>query len=141
MRTTTQTLPGVTFIGWLDCEQLPRRVDLHGITRTPVPVLTAVTAVEFFDTPECSCVTEREGRGSKDTATLSFLCGELLPLHRRLGFAVTDAQGRTWLIGQKEPPFPRVKVETLCGQPDGDPAGYRYEVEHCSLKSLVACLI
>ncbi len=141
MKTSIQILPGIKAIGRLDCRLLPARVDLHGITRNVVGVFTDVYPVEFFDTPECSCTTERENGGYKDTASLKFFCGELLPLHLPLGFVVTDISGRHYLIGAREHPFPQVKVERQCGAPDGDAAGYYYEVTHVSIKSMVPCKI
>lgn len=141
MKTSRQILPGVKAIHWLDCRHLPRRVDLHGICRMPVPVLTALSAVGVFDDAQCSCVTEREGGSFQDTATLKFLTHELLPIHLKLGFAVTDVNDKCWLIGSKEPPFPKVKVEHRCGLPDGDGAGFFYEISHVALKSLVECHI
>ncbi len=71
----------------------------------PVPVLTALSAVGVFDDAQCSCVTEREGGSFQDTATLKFLTHELLPIHLKLGFAVTDVNGKCWLIGS----FPKGK--------------------------------
>lgn len=141
MKTTRQILPGVKAVHWLDCQHLPQRVDLHGICRMPVAVLTALSAVGLFDDAECVCTTEREGGAYKDTATLKFLTHELLPVHRKLGFVVTSVEGKSFLIGSKEPPFPQIKVEHRCGLPDGDSAGYFYEITHVALKSLVECHI
>lgn len=140
MRTTTQILPGIKSIGWLDCQHLPRRVDLHGICGTPVAVLTAVTPIAFFEEPECECKTERESGHSNDTAKLKFRCGVLLPIHRTLGFVVTDVNGKSYLIGSQEPPFPKLKVDMRCGTPEGDPAGYHYEITHTAIKSMVECV-
>lgn len=141
MKSTTQILPGIKAVGWVDCRHLPKRVDLHGICRSPVAVLTTITPVEFFDEPECRCKTEKEGGCSTDTATLKFHCAVLLPIHRRLGFVVTDVNGKSYLIGGCEPPFPSVKVEHFCGAPDGDGAGFYYEITHNAIKSMVECVI
>lgn len=141
MKTTTTILPGVKAIGWVDCEKLPRRVDLHGICRTPVPVLTAINPVEFFDEPDCRCKTVKESGSFTDTATLKFSCGELLPIHLHIGFVVTDTNGKSWLIGAKEAPFPKLNVEHRLGECDGDAAGFQYEITHVAIKSMVACLI
>lgn len=141
MRTTTQILPGVKAIGWVDCRLLPRRVDLHGICGSTVAVLTDVHPVEFFDNPDCKCVTEKEGGGYTDTATLTFHSSALLPIHRQLGFVVTDVNDHSFLIGCQEPPFPQVKATLLCGAPDGDGAGFSYEIKHVCIKSMVPCVI
>ncbi len=141
MHTTTLILPGVQAIGWLDCQHLPRRVDLQGICHKPVAIFTTIKPIEFFDEPQCECKTEKESGHSSETAILKFLCGEMLPLSHNVGFVVTDVTGRSFLIGSKEPPFPRIKVERTCGTPDGDAAGYKYAITHNAIRTLVDCIV
>ena len=131
-----QVLPGIRAIGWLNCDLLQRRVDLHGICRARIPVLTAITPIAFFDKAECSCKRSRESGRQSATASLKFRCADLLPIHLPLGFVVTDQQGKTFLIGSREHPQPVVKVEMRSGSPDGDGAGYEYEVSHTALETL-----
>lgn len=142
MKTTTQILPGIRTLGWVDCAKLPRRVDLHGICRMPVAVLTDITPVDFFGEPECQCVTEKESGRSTDTATLRFRCPNVLPTASvALGFVVTDQRDKSWLIGCAEHPRPTIKGTIDFGTPGGDAGGYTYEVSHKALKSLVPCII
>lgn len=141
MNTTQQILPGIKAIYWLDSRHLPRRVDLHAIAGDAVAVLTDLYPIRFTDTPECSCVSERDNGGYVETASLTFACLDLLPIHRPLAFVVTDIAGCHWLIGAKEHPQPLLKVEALCGTPDGDHAGFRYEIKHVAVKSMTPCLI
>lgn len=131
-----QILPGVRAIGWINCDLLQRRVDLHGICQAKIPVLTAITPVPFFDKAECSCKRSRESGRQAATATLKFRCADLLPIHLPLGFVVTDQNGKTYLIGSREHPQPVVKVEMGVGQCDGDGAGYEYEITHTALETL-----
>ena len=141
MRTTTQILPGVKAIGWVDCNNLPNRVDLLGICRQNFGIFTTVTAVEFFNEPECSCKREKEGGSYSETASLKFQCGSRLPEHIRLGFVVTDIAGQSYLIGSKEAPRPIVEVEHRTGSPSGDAASFYYEIKHVALKTLIPCSI
>ena len=128
-------------IGWVDCDKLPRRVDLQGICGNVVAVLTEVTPIAFFGEPECRCKTERESGRITDTASLSFRTDAVLPLHRHIGFVVTDQNGKSWLIGAKEAPYPVVKLTIDFGTPEGDPACNIYDIEHTALKSLIECII
>ena len=48
MRTTTQILPGIKAIGWVDCRHLPRRVDLSAICGMTVAVLTDIHPIPFY---------------------------------------------------------------------------------------------
>ena len=136
----TQILPGVKSIGWIDCTKLQPHVDLHGICETVIPILTAINVVEFFGKAECDCKTEKQSANRVSTASLTFDCPSLLPIHLHLGFVVTDVNGQTWLIGQAEPPYPKIKVTHYVGYPDGEEAGFEYEVTHTSLCSLIECI-
>lgn len=140
MKTTTAILPGVRRIGYLDCSKLQRRVDLHAICMNVIPVLTDITEVIFFNEPQCKRKTEVDGSKRMETATLEFHCDELLPIHLPLGFVVFDQNDQYWLIGQQEHPHPKLKVELLCGTPDGDTAGFHYEISHTALKSMIKCI-
>lgn len=141
MRTTTQILPGIKAIGWVDCRHLPRRVDLSAICGMTVAVLTDIHPIPFFDEPTCECQHKKDGAGYQDTATLKFLTGKELPRSATLGFVVTDVNGNTFLIGSLEAPRPQVECSRLTGSPSGDAAGFEYEVKHVSIKTMVPCVI
>lgn len=141
MRTSTQILPGVKAIGWLDCRHLPRRVDLTGICRMPLPVLTDIHWFDFFGEPECRCKSKKENGGYQDTASLKFRAAEALPHGVPCGFVVTDVNDKSYLIGSLEAPHPQVEPEQSTGSTSGDAAGYLYEIKHVALKSLIPCTI
>lgn len=141
MKTTTQILPGIKAIGWLECDKLPDRVDLMGICRQDFGIFTDIHPMEFFDEPDCSCKRTKEGGSYSETASLKFQSSVPLPQHPRLGFVVTDISGQSYLIGSKEAPRPIVEVEQNTGSPGGDAASFYYEVKHTALKTLIPCYI
>ena len=99
MRTSTQILPGIMAIGWVDCRHLPKRVDLSAICRMPVAILTDIHPIPFFDEPTCECRTKKDGGGYEDTATLKLLTGTELQRYTTSGFVVTDVNGNSYLLG------------------------------------------
>ena len=143
MNTNIQILPGIRFIGYFDLDKLAAepRFDLAGICGMTVPVLTDIIPVDFCDDPECRNVTERINGQNQDKATLKFHSHTLIEIHKRLGFVVTDIAGNSFVIGNQLPPFPQIKVELYCGTPDGDGAGFYYEISHAAIKSMVPCKI
>lgn len=141
MKTNLQILPGIKQIGWVECKYLPRRVDLHGITQTPVSILTSIHKLNFFDNPDCRCKTEKVSGNFSDTASLKFHSNQLIRIDKQIGFVVTDINDVSYLIGGKEPPFPKISVEQSTGSCNGDAAGYYYEISHSAIKSMVKCII
>ena len=141
MRTSTQILPGIKAIGWLDCQHLPRRVDLTAICGMPLPILTDIHPIPFFDEPTCECKTKKDGAGYEDTATLKFLTDKKLPRSASLGFVGTDVNDNSYLLGSLEKPWPNVECDSSTGIPSGDAAGYAYEIKHVSIRSMVPCII
>ncbi|MDE6461256.1 MAG: hypothetical protein K2L32_00585 [Muribaculaceae bacterium] len=141
MKTSTQILPGIKAIGWLDCRHLPRRVDLSGICGMPVPIFTDIHPIPFFDEPTCECKTKKDGGGYEDTATLKFLTSSELPRSAFLGFVVTDVNDNSFLLGSLEYPVPVPECSRSLGLPDGDAAGFLYEIKHVAIKSMVPCMI
>lgn len=141
MRTSKQILPGIKFIGWLDCRNLPDRVFLSAICGMTVAVLTDIHEIKFFDEPQCECVSKKDGAGYEDTATLKFLAGKEIPRSNFLAFVVTDSNDNSYLIGSKEKPFAVAQATHRTGVPSGDGAGFAYEITHVSIKSLVPCVI
>ena len=139
MRTTKQILPGVKEIGWVRCEHLVNDIALRGIAMMPVPILTEIHNVPFFDEPTCECVTENDGGNRTDTAKLKFASEDLLPLKEHLAFVVTAIDGNSYIIGARETPFPVVKLTISFGDADGEGAGFIYEITHTAIKSLVPC--
>ena len=141
MQTTKQILPGVKEIGWVKSEHLLKNISLRGISMMPVPILSDIHKVLFFDEPTCECVTEKDGGNSIDTAKLKFSSEELLPLKEHLAFVVTAIDGKSYIIGAHETPFPVVKLTVSFGSSNGEGAGYIYEITHKAIKSLVPCHI
>lgn len=143
MNTNIQILPGIRFIGYFDLDKLAAepRFDLAGICGMTVSILTDVIPIDFFDNPECRNVTEKINGQNQDKVSLKFHSHSLIEIHKCLGFVVTDIAGNSFVIGNQLPPFPQVKPEFNCGAPDGDGAGFYYEVSHVAIKSMVPCKI
>jgi len=140
--TGTQILPGITFIGWLDGSKLQRSVGCAGIVGQHVDIYTAVHEIQFCGEPQCSCKSAKgDGGGYTDTATLKFNSPDRVPFRqmRNMAFVVTDATGKSYLLGSLERPCASIEGEQMPGSPSGDAAGFAYEVRHCSYKSMVPC--
>lgn len=141
MKTYTQILPGIKFIGWLYSRNLPFRVDLTAVCGRPVVLMTDVHQIMFTSEPECVCKTERKGVAYQDTVTLKFRSTETLECGTGLALVVTDVEGHSWLIGSREAPGAVLEFDRNSGLPSGDAAGTAYQVTHVAIKSMVPCMI
>ncbi len=139
MNTSTQILPGIKFIGWIDCRYLQRRVDLTAICQKPIPVFTEVHAIDFFGEPDCRCQRKKEGAAYEENASLKFLTDTELPNDITIGFVVKDVNDNSFLIGSLEAPHPIVEFEHNTGIPSTQSGGFQYEVKHVALKTLIPC--
>ncbi len=141
MKTSTQILPGIKFIGWVYSRHLPFRVDLMAVCGHMVVLMTDVHPIIFTSDPECVCKTERKGAAYQDTVTLKFRSTEHLECGIGLGFVVIDVEGNSWLIGSREAPGAVLDLDRNCGLPSGDAAGFAYQVSHVAIRSMVPCMI
>ena len=135
------SLPGIKYIGYVDCDLLMPHVVLRGICRMDVPVLTQITMLDFCGSPSCSCKREYQNNGKTEATTLKFSCVEELPLHKHLGFVVVDSNGQPYLIGSREKCFPTVTATADSGSPSSNAAITSYEVQWKAIKGLIPCII
>ena len=134
-----QSLPGVRFVGIVDCLKLQpglREAAAAGLT---VGAHTSVEAVPFVNATVES-VTEYSHGAPIETATLKFRTSKFLPIDLQLGFVVEDVRGNSWLIGAAEPPYPKVSLTRKTGLPGGDPAAWEIEVKAVGQRSLLPCV-
>lgn len=141
MNACEQILPGIKKIGWVECSRLPRQIAMAGLSRLTVPIPADINFFSFFGSPECSRTTEKENNGLVQSASLKFVAAEELPYERHIAFIVVDANGKNYVIGSHEKPYPVVKIEKTAGSPDGSAAGYLHEITHKAIRTLVPCII
>lgn len=135
----TQSLPGIVFVGVVDCLKLQphlREMTAAGLT---VAAHTSVKAVPFTDAT-CECVTEYSHGAPVQTATLKFRTTSIPDIDVQLGFVITDISGQSYLIGTAEPPYPKVSLTRKTGTPGGDPAVWEIEVKAVGQRSLLPCV-
>ena len=107
----------------------------------PVAVYAGTTPITFYGTPSCDTVSEYENKGRLEKATLKFSTLDELPTAYPVAFVVTTANGRSYLIGAMERPFPVVKVEERTGVPGNESAVKSVTVTLSAHKSLVPCIV
>ena len=78
----------------------------------PVSVFAPTTPIELYGDASCEAVSEHDNGSSLEKTTLQFTTTDKIPTSQELAFVVEDVQGNTYVIGQKEAPYPMVEIET-----------------------------
>jgi len=135
------SLPSITKIAYLPCSELSPDIVFRYKVKMPVAVYAGTIPITFYGTPSCDTVSEYENKGRLEKATLKFSTLDELPTAFPIAFVVTTANGRSYLIGAMERPFPVVKIESTTGAPDGDTATDKVTVTFSAPKALVPCIV
>ena len=138
---TTQSLPGIKFIGYVPAENLQREIMNKHLAGIPVGIFTDITPIAFCGVPTCEAVSTYNNNGRIEQTTLRFKTLDDLPTYRHIAFVVTDCNNRSYIIGQREKPRPIVNITQNTGTPNGDPAVLSVEVTLYAQKSLIQCAI
>ena len=136
---STQSLPGIRFVGYVSAESLQREIMYKHLAGIPVGIFTDVTPIAFFGVPTCEAVSTYNNNGRIEQTTLRFQTLDVVPLNRHIAFIVTDCNNQSYVIGQHEKPRPIIKASGHTGTPGGDPAVRTYEVTLYAQKSLIPC--
>ena len=137
----TQSLPGIKFIGFVETDKLQREMMLKALADLPVGIFTDITPIAFYGVPTCTAESTYNNNGRIEQTTLRFKTLDVMPTSRHVAFVVTDCNGQSYIIGQREKPRPIVKITRETGTPDGDPAVCTVEVTLYAQKSLIPCFI
>lgn len=137
----TQSLPGIKFIGHVPSVNLQREIMYKHLAGIPVGVFTDITPIAFCGVPTCGAESIYNNNGRIEQVTLRFKTLDALPLQRHVAYIVTDCNGQSYIIGQREKPRPIVKVTRDTGTPNGDPAVWTVEITLYAQKALIPCSI
>ena len=141
MMKQTQSLPGIKFIGYVPSDFLQREMMYKSLAGLPVGVFTDITPIGFVGVPTCEAVSNYSNNGRIEQVTLRFKTLDELPTYRHVAFVVTDCNGQSFIIGQREKPRPIVKITRDTETPNGDPAVATVEVTLYAQRSLIPCSI
>lgn len=122
-------LPGISAVYFLSTESLPaycREISLFDY----VLVLSDLHRIHVGPEATASDSTEAGAEGSEPKTTVSFTT-ELLPFrpHDHVAFVIMAADGETYLVGTKEPPFATIKVNDSLSTPQEGKAGVAVTIE------------
>ena len=106
-----------------------------------VGVFTDVKPIAFVGVPTCEAVSSYNNNGRIEQTTLRFSTLDEMPVNSHVAYIITDCNGQSYIIGQREKPRPIVKISTDTGTPTSDPAVKTVEITLYAQKSLIPCSI
>lgn len=131
------SLPGIYKIGYLECSKLSPQLTMKYIAGVPIAILTDLVNVIFSGEPTCEAVSDNDNNGRSEKTTLKFTTTQTIPCESPIAFVVECVNGKKYLIGAKERPFPTVKITTISGTASGNVSSYSVEISHSAIKSLL----
>lgn len=135
------SLPSITKIAFIPCEDLSPHIGMKHSAKIPVGVFATTTPVTFYGTPSCEAVSDYKNKGRLEKTTLKFVTTDEIPTNEPVAFVIATATGKSYLIGLQERPFPVVKISQSTGKPSGDPAANEVAVTFSAKKSLIECAV
>lgn len=141
MKNNSTSLPGITHIGYIECDKLQRNIVFKHYSGIPVGIFTDITPISFFAIPICEAVDEFDNNGRRVTTSLKFVSNDNIPTYKHLAFVITDVSGTSYIIGSRERPYPVIKSSANSGTPSGESKAISYEVRWTAIASPIPCAI
>lgn len=138
---STLSLPGIRKIGFLECSKLSSQMMMKSIAGVPIAILTDIVNVIFSGEPTCVSVDDNDNNGRAEKSTLKFTTTQEIPNDKPIAFVVQCVNGKSYIIGTKERPFPIVKITNNTGTASGDVSSFSVEISHIAIKSLLSVVV
>ena len=133
-----QSLPHIVRIAIVPCASLAPNILEKYLAGMPIAVFPLPTDIEHYGNATCEAEQEYANGNYSEKTVLQFSSTEEIRQFPSPAFVITDAQGDSFLIGTKEPPYPMLEItETI----DADTNIKTYKVTFTRQKSLVPCAV
>lgn len=131
--------PGIVSIEIINHSVLPPNLIASASAGIKSALLTDATIIKipFLGVPVCNSTDSQYNGGRLQETTLTFKTKEKIFTAPGWCFIVKYANGNTYLIGSKEPPFPSIKISGSSGNPQSEPSVDTVEVAFKAEISLI----
>lgn len=137
----TNTLPGIVKIQMVRCFDIQPHVMLTSICGAVVALALPAVQVKFFGQPSLKWDGSKVNGARQEKSTLEFSTTDKLPEGEWLAFVLTVASGKQYLVGAREPKYPKINYSETAGAPDGEAALRTYKITHVAQKSVLPCVL
>ena len=112
---------------------------LMALANIPIGVFADTFLVPNVGDAICELETQFDNNDTLEKVKLTFSTTAQLPMRERLAFVIQTVDGKQYLIGTTEKPFPEIKVEDSTGNVEGDSAVTKYTISYTNKVALVPC--
>ena len=134
-----QRLPGIIDIRYVLASSLMASITQKALADVPVGIFATAFSVPHIGDAVCETESQFDNNDTLEKAKLSFSTTTLLPTHYHLAFIIRTVDGKQYLIGTAEKPYPVIKIEDSTGKVDGDSAVTKYTISYTNKVALVPC--
>lgn len=134
-----QQLPGIIQIDAIVANDLMASITQKAMANVPIAILADSISVPHIGNAICEMESQFDNNSSLEKVKLTFSTTVLLPANQHLAFVVKTAEGKQYIIGTAEKPYPTIKLEASTGQVDGDSAVNKYTISYSNIVALVPC--
>lgn len=117
-----QRLPGIINIYYVLASSLMASITQKALADAPVGVFADTFLIPHIGDAVCEMETQFDNNDTLEKVRLSFSTTSQLPAHEHLAFVIQTVDGKQYLIGTADKPFPVIKVDDSTGKVDGDSA-------------------
>ena len=134
-----QRIPGITKMMYMFAETLTASITQKALANVPVGVFADTFLIPHIGDAVCEMETQFDNNDTLEKVKLSFSTTSQLPAHEHLAFVIQTVDGKQYLIGTADKPFPVIKVDDSTGKVDGDSAATKYTISYTNKVALVPC--
>lgn len=132
-------LPGIIKMSYVLASSLMASIAQKALANIPIGVFADTFLVPNVGDAICELETQFDNNDTLEKVKLTFSTTAQLPMRERLAFVIQTVDGKQYLIGTAEKPFPEIKVEDSTGNVDGDSAVTKYTISYTNKVALVPC--
>lgn len=132
-----QGLPGIKWIAWKYCQQLPAEIMMKTLAHVSFNIVANWTVIEIIGKAEYELQESNDSNHCIEDVTITFRTRDIIPTHADIAFIIKTVNGESYIVGQKEKPYPEVKMKATSGAPGANENVNEYQVTFSARKALI----
>lgn len=134
-----QRLPGILKMMYVLADSLTASITQRALANVPIGIFADTFLVPHIGDAICELESQFDNNDTLEKVQLTFSTTAQLPTRQHLAFVILTVDGKQYLIGTAERPYPVIKRQDSTGKLDGDSAVTKYTISYTNKVALVPC--